>query len=57
MYEALILPRPQRPPFPAKEAARIVKKGSGILFDPALIKVFEQMLKDNLVSRGDIWKE
>lgn len=57
MYEALILPRPQRPPFPAKEAARIVKKGSGTLFDPALIKVFEQMLKDNLVSRGDIWKE
>lgn len=57
MYEALILPRPQRPPFPVKEAVRIIKKGSGNLFDPELVKIFDRMVKENLVSRSNIWKD
>jgi len=57
MYEALILPRPQRPAFPTKEAQRIIKKGSGKIFDPELVKIFEKMAKENLLSREDIWKK
>jgi len=57
MYEALILPRPQRPAFPTKEAQRIIKKGSGKIFDPAIVKIFEKMAKENLLSREDIWKK
>lgn len=56
IYEALLLPRPQRPPFSSKEAMRIMKKGSGNIFDPELIKIFEKMVKENLVSRENIWK-
>ena len=57
MYEALILPRPQRPAFSTKEAVRIIKKGSGVMFDPVIVKHFEAMVKDKLVSREDIWKK
>ncbi|PKL16744.1 MAG: hypothetical protein CVV49_14590 [Spirochaetae bacterium HGW-Spirochaetae-5] len=57
MYEALILPRPQRPAFPTKEAQRIIKKGSGKIFDPELVKIFEKMAKENMLSREDIWKK
>jgi len=57
MYQALILPRPQRTAFPVKEAQRIIKKGSEKLFDPELIKIFEKMAKDNLLSREDLWKK
>ncbi len=56
MYEALILPRPQRPAFPVKEAQKIIKKGSGKIFDPEIVKIFEKMAKENLLSREDIWK-
>lgn len=57
MYEALILPRPQRPAFTVKEAQRIIKKGSGKIFDPYLVKIFEKMAKENLLSREVAWKK
>lgn len=56
VYEALILPRPQRPPFSQKEAMKIIKKGTGHLFDPELIPIFERMAKENLLSKEEAWK-
>ena len=55
MYEALILPRPHRPALPQRDALKTMKKSSGVLFDPKLVTLFEQMLKQNLVSKEDIW--
>ncbi len=57
VYEALILPRPQRPPFPVNEAIKVIKKGSKKLFNPDLMEPFQQMFKENMLSREEIWKE
>lgn len=57
VYEALITPRPQRPAFPVKEAVKTIKKGAGNLFDPQLIPLFEQMYKENVLSKEDPWKK
>lgn len=57
VYEALVLPRPQRPPFPVKDAVKIIKKGIGTLFDPALKQPFEHMIQENMLSKEDPWKK
>jgi HD-GYP domain-containing protein (c-di-GMP phosphodiesterase class II) len=57
IYEALILPRPQRPPFPVTEAIKVIKKGSNKLFNPDLMGPFQQMVAENMLSREEIWKE
>jgi HD-GYP domain-containing protein (c-di-GMP phosphodiesterase class II) len=57
IYEALILPRPQRPPFPVAEAIKVIKKGSKKLFNPDLMEPFNHMVKENMLSREEIWKE
>lgn len=46
-FEAMVSPRPFRPPFSENEALIKIKEASGIFFDPTLIAPFE-----NLVSQG-----
>jgi len=40
VYDALISERPYKKPFPPDQALQIIKQGSGIHFDPALVEVF-----------------
>ncbi len=57
IYEALILPRPQRPPFSSAEAVKVIKKGFKKLFNPDLMEPFQAMVRENMLSREEIWKE
>jgi len=43
VYDALISVRPYKDAFSSEEAARIIIEGSGIHFDPTLIKTFEKV--------------
>lgn len=45
-YQALIGDRPYRKAFSKKEAADIIKKGSGAQFDPRIVSVFLKILKE-----------
>jgi putative two-component system response regulator len=40
VYDALISERPYKKPFPPDMALEIIKQGSGIQFDPALVEIF-----------------
>jgi len=40
VYDALISERPYKKPFPPDEALEIIKQGSGVQFDPALVEIF-----------------
>jgi len=40
VYDALIFRRPYKPPIPHKEAIEIIRKGSGIAFEPILVEMF-----------------
>jgi len=40
VYDALISERSYKKPFPPDEAIEIIKQGSGVHFDPALVEVF-----------------
>ena len=40
VYDALISERPYKKPFPPDEAMQIIKQGSGVHFDPALVEIF-----------------
>jgi len=57
VYEALVLPRPQRPPFPASEALKVIRKGAKKLFNPVLMENFQKMYSESMLSREEIWKE
>ena len=43
MYDALVSERPYKKAFTPEEAAKIIREGSGTVFDPALVKVFEKV--------------
>ena len=40
VYDALISERPYKRPFPPDKALEIIKQGSGVHFDPALVEIF-----------------
>jgi putative two-component system response regulator len=40
VYDALISVRPYKKAYPATEAVQIIKEGSGVLFDPNVVKIF-----------------
>jgi len=40
VYDALVSDRPYKKAFPAEQALQIIKGGSGIQFDPALVEIF-----------------
>jgi len=40
VYDALISERPYKKPFPPDVALEIIKQGSGVQFDPALVEIF-----------------
>jgi putative two-component system response regulator len=40
VYDALISERPYKKAFPQDKALQIIKQGSGIQFDPALVEIF-----------------
>ncbi len=40
VYDALISERPYKKPFPPDQSLKIIKEGSGVHFDPALVEVF-----------------
>ncbi|MDR1685133.1 MAG: response regulator [Desulfovibrio sp.] len=46
VYDALISPRPYKPPLTTKEAEEILNDGRGSHFDPALIDVFRLVADD-----------
>jgi len=45
VYQALISDRPYRKGYSKKQAVNIMKEESGVLFDPALVNVFLEILK------------
>jgi len=46
VYDALISERPYKKPFSADEALEIIKQGSGVQFDPALVEIFVAIAQD-----------
>lgn len=46
-FDAMVSERPYRKAFPLEEAIAKLKEGSGTQFDPHVIKVFLQILKEN----------
>jgi putative two-component system response regulator len=40
VYDALISERPYKKPFPPDQSLKIIKEGSGVHFDPALVEIF-----------------
>jgi len=46
VYDALISDRPYKKPFPPDEALKIIKQGSGLHFDPALVEVFTAAIRN-----------
>lgn len=50
VYEAMISPRPYRPPFSSKEAISKVNVGSGIFFDPKIVEIFNQLVEKNITA-------
>jgi len=40
VYDALISQRPYKKPFPQDQSLQIIKEGSGVHFDPALVEMF-----------------
>jgi putative two-component system response regulator len=43
VYDALVSERPYKPAFSCEEAAEIIKKDSGIAFDPLIVNVFNEI--------------
>lgn len=50
-FDALTTDRPYRSPMPAHEAMEYIISKSGILYDPAIVKVFKQMLDKGLIAQ------
>ena len=46
MYDALVSERPYKKAFAPEEAAKIIQEGSGTVFDPTLVKIFEMVEED-----------
>jgi putative two-component system response regulator len=46
VYDALISERPYKKPLPPDEALKIIKEGSGVHFDPALVEVFTAVARN-----------
>jgi len=44
VYEALVSDRPYRKAYSKEEAVKIIKEGSGTQFDPAIVKVFLEVM-------------
>lgn len=49
-FDALTTERPYRKPIPVLEAVGYLREQAGILFDPALVDKFEQMIKDGILE-------
>ena len=45
VYDALSADRPYRPAFTIAESRLAINKGSGTLFDPALVKIFNEIIE------------
>jgi len=55
VYDALVSPRPYKPPFPHERAMELLKNGSGTQFDPVIISALMEMhetFKDIHISSG-----
>lgn len=50
-FDALTTHRPYRSPMPAQEAMAYISSKSGILYDPAIVKVFQKMLDEGWVAK------
>ncbi|MDR1515046.1 MAG: response regulator [Synergistaceae bacterium] len=56
VYDALISMRPYKPPLSADDAARIVKEGRGVHFDPLLVDIFEKLSGKFAKVSGEIYR-
>jgi putative nucleotidyltransferase with HDIG domain len=50
-FDALTTDRPYRSPMPAQEAMEYISSKSGILYDPAIVKIFKKMLDDGIIAQ------
>ncbi len=50
-FDALTTNRPYRSPMPAEEAMEYIRSKSGILYDPAIVKVFNKMLDEGIIAQ------
>lgn len=50
-FDALTTDRPYRSPMPAHEAMEYICSKSGILYDPAVVKVFKKMLDEGTIAQ------
>ncbi|MGE4263153.1 MAG: HD-GYP domain-containing protein [Desulfovibrio sp.] len=56
VYDALGSDRPYKIPFPEAECQRIVRQGSGLAFDPAVVEAFFASL-DTILQLKDRWRD
>jgi putative two-component system response regulator len=45
VYDALISERPYKKPFSQEQSLQIIKEGSGVHFDPALVEIFSAAIQ------------
>jgi putative nucleotidyltransferase with HDIG domain len=50
-FDALTTNRPYRSPMPAEEAMEYICDNAGILYDPAIVKVFKKMLDNGMIMQ------
>jgi putative nucleotidyltransferase with HDIG domain len=51
VFDALISPRPYKPPYPLDQALQIIRDSSGSHFDPDLVEAFLSMMENKRIKR------
>jgi putative two-component system response regulator len=57
VFEAMVSPRPHRPPMSDNEAIQKIREGAGTVFDPQLMQLFVEMASMGALFEGEEWKK